>query len=182
MRWRNFVSATTNAGSSSAWITSHQPRRASSSLHSEPLHEYTQFSVQKFRRKTLMSSFSPESPRTFFPSSLLMGTAQRTTPTSQGNWKFTLPHSLHFETSAGSPPMERAHLCGGRAARSFSTSLWTESYVGRCEMRGKTRDWRTEALISSPFPCRRTLHSLLRHRDRNRSLTVVLNWTAGLKH
>jgi transposase InsO family protein len=48
VRWRNFVSATTNAGSSSAWATSRPPRRASSSLHSEPLHEYTQFTVQRF--------------------------------------------------------------------------------------------------------------------------------------
>jgi putative transposase len=39
-RWRNFVNATTSVGSSSAWATSRQPRLASSSLHSEPLHEY----------------------------------------------------------------------------------------------------------------------------------------------
>lgn len=51
MCWRNFVSVTTNAGSHGAWATSHQPRLASSSLRSELLHEYTQFSVQKLRRK-----------------------------------------------------------------------------------------------------------------------------------
>jgi transposase InsO family protein len=38
-RWRNFVSATTSAGSSSAWATSRQLSLASNSLHSEPLHE-----------------------------------------------------------------------------------------------------------------------------------------------
>jgi hypothetical protein len=39
-----------SAGSSSAWATSRQPRRASTSLPSEPQHEYTQFRVQKMRR------------------------------------------------------------------------------------------------------------------------------------
>jgi hypothetical protein len=29
-----------------AWATSRPPRLASNSLHSEPLHEYTQFTVQ----------------------------------------------------------------------------------------------------------------------------------------
>src|SRR2546428_14084308 len=47
MGWRNFASATISAGSSSAWATSRQPRLASNFLHLEPLHEYTQFSVQE---------------------------------------------------------------------------------------------------------------------------------------
>src|SRR5713226_4457257 len=47
MAWRNFASATISAGSSSAWGTSRPPRLASSFLHLEPLHEYTQFSVQQ---------------------------------------------------------------------------------------------------------------------------------------
>jgi hypothetical protein len=33
-RWQNFVSVTTNAGSSSVWATSRPPKLASSSLHS----------------------------------------------------------------------------------------------------------------------------------------------------
>src|SRR5437016_4125192 len=52
MGWRNFASATISAGSSSAWATSRQPRLASNFLHLEPLHEYTQFSVQEIRRQT----------------------------------------------------------------------------------------------------------------------------------
>ena len=39
-----------NAGSSNAWATSRPPRLATSSLLSEPPHEYTQSSVQEIRR------------------------------------------------------------------------------------------------------------------------------------
>ncbi len=47
---RNFASATTSAGSYSAGATSCWLRLASSSAHSKAPHEYTQFTVQKFRR------------------------------------------------------------------------------------------------------------------------------------
>jgi hypothetical protein len=40
------------AGLSSAWVTSRHPRLASNFLHSEPLHEYIQVSVQKIQRYT----------------------------------------------------------------------------------------------------------------------------------
>lgn len=37
--------------------TSRPPKLASSSLHSEPLHEYTQFTVQQFQRETGLLTF-----------------------------------------------------------------------------------------------------------------------------
>jgi len=54
--WQNFSTATTSAGPCSAWATSRQPKLAANSLHSGPLHEYTELSVPKLGARQSYSS------------------------------------------------------------------------------------------------------------------------------